>query len=113
MRIFPLRNMLMTNVLMKSVAVGLAALIWGAAPVVAAEVGPAGATVSTPLQSLLFDESRKAQPLSVRHAYFRCDRCRARCYRGWRYRCGSRYYCRRGFVRCMRYCWRRYCRRGL
>ncbi len=42
--------------------------------------------------------------------YYRCDRCRSRCYRGWRIRCGTSRACRRGFVRCMRFCWRRYCR---
>lgn len=98
-------------------SIGLAGLIifWSLSvfpPAQAAEVSAAGIPVPAATQQTLIGDSQSLLlPEKVHYGgYYKCGRCRDRCYRGWRYRCGYTRYCRRGFVRCMRYCWRRYCR---
>ena len=86
----------------------LLALLWFLLPVQAGEERGHG-VVMAPLaehSDALFAGVKKV----YYGPYYQCDRCRTRCYRGWRGRCGSSRFCRRGFVRCMRYCWYSYCR---
>lgn len=73
----------------------------------------ASAAVIGPLQcvtNLSCSAAPASRSLAEPAQYSSCSGCRRFCINDFRVRCGYAQSCRKEFVRCMRFCWRDYCR---